>query len=196
MIIRSSVIDNLSNYLANPNVGLAWFYCNGNTNQSCKAEKRYIFGSLFYQLCKRLLDTDGNRLIEFMENFQAKYRNATDTELTEAFTDAIPELSFESEIYIVIDAIDECPDPSKLCEQFLQIARGQVRVLVTSRSGLRDINEAFQGQPHVLFSAEQSSRDIATHVELSFETDKRLKKVKPELKKEIKEKLLSKSCGM
>jgi hypothetical protein len=193
------VIDNLtSNYLANPNVGLAWFYCDGNANQSCKADKRYIFGSLFYQLCKRLLDTGGNRLIAFMEDFQAKYRNATDTELTEGFTHAIPELSFESEsgIYIVIDGIDECPDPAKLCEQFLQIARGQVRVLVTSRSGLRDIDQVFQGQPHVLFGAEQSSRDIAIHIEWSFETDKRLKKVKPDLKNEIKGKLLSKSEGM
>ena len=78
-----------------------------------------------------------------MEHFQAKYRNATDTELTEAFTHAIPELSLESEsdIYIVIDGIDECPDPANLCEQFLQIARDQVRVLVTSRSGLRDIDK-------------------------------------------------------
>ena len=135
-------------------------------------------------------------MIEFMEDFEAKYRNASDWQLTEAFIQAgVPELSSGSEVYIVIDGIDECPDRSKLCDHVLEIAGGRVRVLVSSRSE-RDISEAFQHQHHILFTEEQSHRDIATHIEWSFEHDKRLKKVKSDLKKEIKEKLLSKSDGM
>jgi len=160
-----------------------------------KTEKRYIFGSIFHQLCKRLLDIGGNGMIEFMEGFRTYYRNATDSALAEAFIHAIPQLSFRSDVYIIFDGIDECPDRPKLCKEILRIVHGQVKVLITSRDE-RDINEAFQNQMHVLFTEEQSRQDIGTHIEWSFEHDERLKEIKDDLKRDIKEILLSKSDGV
>lgn len=194
MSLRSSIVDSLSEYLKiNPDAGLAWFYCDGNINMSMKTEPRYIFGSIIRQLCQRLLDIGRNGIIEFLENFKMHYRNATDSELAKGFIHAIPQLSFKSEVYIVIDGIDECPDRPNLCKTILQIASDKVRVLAISRNE-RDISIAFQYQMHIPFTEEQSRQDIAIHIDSWLKEDRNLKN-KEILKKEIRDKLLSKSDG-
>jgi hypothetical protein len=164
---------------------------------SAKTEKRYIFGSILRQLVQRLLDIGGSGIIEFIEFLRRHHRDDTDSELAAAFVVAIPQLSFNSEVYIVIDGIDECPDRPALCEDILRITRGagKVKVLVTSRSE-RDIGEALQSQNHVAFTKELSRQDIAIHIDVMFEGDPKLKKIHKDLKTEMKEKLLSKSDGV
>jgi hypothetical protein len=166
---------------------------------SAKTEKRYIFGSILRQLVQKLLDIGGFGIIEFVESLRRYHRDDTDLELAAAFIVAIPQLSFNSEVYIVIDGIDECPNRPALCEDILRITRGhgagKVKVLVTSRSE-RDIGEALQSQNHVAFTKELSCQDIAIHIDVMFEGDPKLKKIHKDLKTEMKEKLLSKSDGV
>ena len=162
---------------------------------SAKTEARYIFGNILRQLFEKLLVIGGSGIIEFMEKFHNHHRHDADSQLARAFIVAIPQLSFTDEVYIVIDGIDECPDRPALCEEILQITRGKVKVLVTSRNQ-RDISEAFQNQKHLAFTEEMSHQDIATHIDFSFENDKKLKKIHPDLKREMKENLLYKSDGV
>src|SRR5271170_65638 len=143
---------------------------------SAKTEERYIFGSILRQLIEKLLDIGGSRMIEFMESFQRHHRYDTASELTAAFIHAIPQLSFNSEVYIVIDGIDECPNRPALCKEVLQLSRGmKVKVVVISRNE-RDIGEAFQNENHVAFTDELSRQDIAAHIDWNFEKDEKLKK--------------------
>ena len=159
-----------------------------------KAQKRYIFGSILRQLWTRLLNIGSDGTMEYMESFRRLYCNDTDSELVEAFICTIPELRFRSEVYIVIDGIDECLDRPELCKEILRIVRGNVRVLVSSRHE-RDIDEAFQNQLHVQFTEELSHQDIAVHLEWTFENENSFKNIDTDMKKEIMEKLLSRSDG-
>jgi len=162
---------------------------------SAKTEIRYVFGSILRQLIQKLSNLGADSVIDFMEALHSYCRDATDTKIAMSFVHAIPQLSFQFGIYIVIDGIDECPNRPELCEKILQIARGKVKILVISRSE-RDIGEAFQNHKHVVFTDDLSRQDIATHIDWSFEHDKQLKKLRPEMKSYMKEQLLNKSNGM
>ncbi|KAG1778804.1 hypothetical protein EV702DRAFT_1195824 [Suillus placidus] len=96
---------------------------------------------------------------------------------------------------LVIDALDECKDYSKLVGHLVNLAKdAQLRLLVTSRSE-PDIQDAFHDLPTVSLkdSAGQTKADICTHIneQLTAHT-----KFSDELKKTVLEKLLEKAEGM
>jgi hypothetical protein len=190
------VIDDLSKYIStNQSIGLAWVYCDGTRRVSAKTENRYIFGSILRQLLQGPLNRKVPGVIEFAENLRRCNGDATDSTLETSFIHTIRQLNSQSELYVVIDGIDECPNPPDLCEKILQMAQPKVKILVSSRSE-RNIAEAFQNQKHLELTEDQLRRDMETYIEWALENENGLKKVKREMKEEIKAKLLEKNNAM
>ena len=75
------------------------------------------------------------------------------------------------------------------------MAGGNIKLLVTSRPE-RDITEVFKNQNRLEITDNFSRHDIAIHIDLMFNQDEQLKKVKSEMKKDIKTQLLSQNKGV
>lgn len=190
------MIDDLSKYIStNQSIGLAWIYCDGTRGVSARAENRYIFGSILRQLLQGPLNRRVPGVIEFVEELHRCNADATDSALTASFITTIRHSTFQSQIYVVIDGIDECPNPSDLCEKILQMAQPKVKILVSSRSE-RNIAEAFQNQKHLELTEDRLRRDMETYIDWALANENGLKRVKPEMKEQIKNKLLEKNNAM
>jgi hypothetical protein len=132
-------------------------------------------------------------IAEFLEKLLNMGRSTPESKLALLFLDNIKKMA-RSDVYIVIDGIDECPNRPDLCKKILEMAKENVKVLVTSRLE-RDIAELFQNQNHLEITEEFSCKDIVTHINWMFENNDKLKGLKPDMKKEIATKLLTKSKG-
>ena len=129
-----------------------------------------------------------------MEKWQNDNRDIANSKLAMEFIKVIKQLVL-CEIYIVIDGIDECPNRPDLCQKILDMAGGNIKLLVTSRPE-RDITEVFKNQNRLEITDNFSRHDIAIHIDLMFNQDEQLKKVKSEMKKDIKTQLLSQNKGV
>ncbi len=103
------------------------------------------------------------------------------------------------DFFLVIDGLNECQDDDDerkftFCV-FAQMSNSKSYILATS--GLEaDIEEAFSGTTRMAMDAEAMRHDIMVHIDYRLDYGEKLKNLRPELKREIKEKLLEKCDGM
>ena len=105
-----------------------------------------------------------------------------------------------SEIYIILDALDECTEKEKLLELIKRIAkweRGKPHILVTSRKE-KDIEDKLKPLCTESLDLETApiDADIQLHVWKELDRDQKLQELSAPLKEEIKEKLANKAHGM
>jgi hypothetical protein len=114
--------------------------------------------------------------------------------LAEAVVTLAKELN--RKIYIVLDALDECDDRSKLLPFLRDLAAGSmnVSVIATSRD-TKDIRNAFKNGSRLTLdnSSDGMLRDIKLCIDTRLQTDPTFAWLKQEVKTEISEKLLSDS---
>jgi len=104
---------------------------------------------------------------------------------------------FFSEIFIIIDGVDECLNREEFCESLGRLVeRTNMSVLVVSRPE-HDIATAdvFLGKS-TLNIDDAVKLDISTHVSWYMEKDKKLRRYRPELKAELLVTLTTKCDGM
>jgi hypothetical protein len=101
--------------------------------------------------------------------------------------------------YIILDALDECPERDELLE-YLQEAAGwkldKLRLLVTSRP-LKDIEEALDtvGARRICLQSQLVNPDIEAYVRWRLHVDKRLN-FPPSVQREIEHRLTEGAGGM
>jgi hypothetical protein len=103
-------------------------------------------------------------------------------------------------LYIVIDALDECPSRDGLLrwmKEVIALSPNHVSILTTSRRE-QDIVISLQDVALAAVNMEKAAvdADIRCHVVHQLETNERLRKWSPEVKKEIEDSLLSRAHGM
>ena len=96
--------------------------------------------------------------------------------------------------FILVDGIDECSNPIHLCKALASLANPRIKVLAVSR-GEREIAEAFRGLSHLELTEKLVAADIQTYINKSLEDGDGLKKIKTQLKNEIRLKLLANNTG-
>ena len=108
------------------------------------------------------------------------------------------------EMYIVLDALDECSDREELLERIEEIQGWKLRqlhMLVTSR-WLIDIKESLEPltEPHgrICIQSALVNADILTYVHEKLQNDRYLKRwsSKPKVQEEIETTLMQKADGM
>jgi hypothetical protein len=174
--------------------GLAFFYCDGNS-QHLASNSAIIFSSVLRQLISQCFSARSHQsLIAAIKTRFDESKNLS-IERVQLFLNWISQ--FFSEIYVIIDGVDECTDRDEFCESLGHLVKNSnIKVLVASRPE-QDIATAqvFLGKP-ALNIDEAVKTDISTHVEWYIEKDRKLRRHKPALKAQLLAKLTAKSDGM
>lgn len=161
-ILTSIVIDRLHTiFQGNPGVGIAYVYCNFRRQDEQQADD--LIASLLKQLASSLPSFPAA-----LKERYGRYGNAQRPSLggLMEILRSVVELH-EERVFIIVDALDECHSPSGCRSRFLKEilnlqswGRSKVNVFATSRPGISDIVEAFEGHPslEVIASREDIER--------------------------------------
>ncbi|KAF9238214.1 hypothetical protein BU15DRAFT_75375 [Melanogaster broomeanus] len=190
-VLASAVIDRLSSALADEET-LAYFYCDFRTNRSTSTME--ILCSLTSQL---LWNSDIDWLSSFPELVMRKERGIGPPVDITTLSDLLRRAArLHQRPMIVIDALDECEDLSKLLDEIVKLDKA-CRLFVTSRP-LHSINGVFEGLPSISLNdrVDEVLDDMYFHISTELESRDRLKILSLDLQIEIRDTLIEKADGM
>ncbi len=151
---------------------VAYFYFDFRDSEKQTYEQ--ALRSLLVQLCSR--SSVALRVLqELHRRHEREQRTPTSEELAMSLKEVLGALP---QTFIVLDALDECPERGELLN-FLKTVAGQKvdnNIIVTSR-GLADVTEAmdYVGARRVVLQRELVDRDIEAYVRTRLRVDKALK---------------------
>ena len=162
---------------------LAIYYYDFREDQ--KRDLRGLLSSLLVQLCHQS-DSYYDRLSTFYLEHARGSRPPSDGELTNCLKDLL-ELPNQPPVYIVVDALDECPDTPTirsprsprakvlhLIEELIDLHLPDLRVCVTSRLQT-DIKDVLDRVPHDCVSLHDENgqkRDIEDYIKFVINDEK------------------------
>ena len=106
----STIIEDIDGMRKSGLATLAFFYCDFRDNK--KKDRWDIISSLLHQLCVQS-DLYCAILLRFHTNHRRGAQRPTDDELVECLTEML-KLPGQAPVYIVLDALDECPNTGAL----------------------------------------------------------------------------------
>ncbi|KAF8137382.1 hypothetical protein EV363DRAFT_1428288, partial [Boletus edulis] len=195
-ILASFAIDSLENKRLSGEA-LVFFYCDFRNDRSTSAAE--VMRSLLYQLLRRIRyeESDPGELIGDL----VKEKNG-DTPILKNVKHLATFVSrtskqFSHQPLVVVDALDECEDVKTLLDGLLILAKGGMRLFVTSRP-LQAIKDRLCGLPSISMDNMTSavSADIALHVTRELDSSPRLRALDRYFKMEIYSILCDRADGM
>jgi hypothetical protein len=168
-------------------VGLAFIYFNYKEQQTLS----HVLGSLLQQLLRRAKSmTPGVRAL--YERCGDGKRRPTSSELSSLLKSEA--LNF-SKLFIVIDALDECPSVDDMTSKFLlELQRTSPHLLVTSRPHLKSVIEQYLPDANRL-EIRARDEDIKTYLDEQFRKKHKLRLLVKDTTEIIK-KITDKAKGM
>jgi hypothetical protein len=103
--------------------------------------------------------------------------------------------SLYTQVFVVIDGLDECQSREPLLELLADFKSSNVNLFVTSRPEI-DIERKFVGCPYMEMERDAVIDDITTYIDFRLDEEHRFRRIRQQLKDEIKSKLLEKADGM
>jgi hypothetical protein len=189
------------------NTGLAslvFFYCDFRDNQ--KKCLRGLLSSLLVQLCGHS-DAYYGVLSAFYSSYKNGVQQASDDELFECLKEVL-ELPGQSTVYIVIDALDECPAMTGLPsprEEVLELVKDLVelqiqtlRICVTSRpeSDIEPVLTPLAFHSVSLHDEDGQAQDITEYIKFVVSSDPKIRAWRQTDKELVIEVLSKKADGM
>ena len=179
---------------------LAFFYCDFREDR--KKDLRGLLSSLLVQLCHQS-DSYFDILSNFYSEYQKGLRPPSDNALAECLKDLL-KLPGLAPVYLIVDALDECPNPSvvrspraKVLSLIEELVKTQTRVCVTSRPepDIKDVLEPLIFRSVSLHDEGGQKQDIEEYIKsvINTRTTKRWKEEHRKLAIDI---LIAKSNGM
>jgi hypothetical protein len=139
LVISSGIIEDIRILQKSGLASLAFFYCDFREDR--KKDKRGLLSSLLVQLSEQS-DTYSAILSEFYAAHDDGSQHASDSELLACLKDML-RLPGQATVYVIIDALDECPIISgsssprdkvmELVEELVSSHIPDLRICVTSR---------------------------------------------------------------
>lgn len=197
-VLSSNVVEDLNRHSeAEPNKALVYFYfkMDDTTKRTSQSMLRAIIKQLF---------ENPNRQSDALQSVhdQLKSQNSiTETQLLSVFREMAS--TFDN-VYVVLDALDECQDRNDLFNFLEEIGTWQdvnINLLLTSRDE-RDITEAIEAveleQSWIKLTAAVLKEDVRTYISSRLQTDRAFKRWSkhPEVQRDIEDSLTTKSDGM
>jgi hypothetical protein len=135
----SAVIEDIDNMRKSGLASLAIFYCDFREDQ--KKDVRGLLASILVQLCRQ-----SDSYCEIISNFYSKHeddsQHVSDGELVQCLQTLL-EVPGQAPVYLIIDALDECPNTSAmpsprekvltLMVQLMKSRLNNLRICITSR---------------------------------------------------------------
>ena len=200
----SSVIQDVQEMCQTGLATLAFFYF--DFRDINKQDARSLLSSLLIQLC-----CESDNYSKILSSRYSTHGNGTRQPSMEVLMECLKDmlnLPGQGELYIVVDALDECPSfpgyPTPR-EQVLAILRElvilrlpHVHLCFTSRpeADIRDVMEVLADHNVSLYEQSGQNQDISDYIEFIFSSDRQLKRWKEEDRQFAKEALLRGAQGM
>ncbi|KAH0559449.1 hypothetical protein GP486_004039 [Trichoglossum hirsutum] len=190
------VEDIISHCLSNPTAGVVYFYF--DFNDAKKQYQESLIRSLITQLSTQSAKLSGALQTLYSHCQDGQQQPCYDT-LVETFQSMLGDFS---EIYIILDALDECADREQLLMLIQKINEWKmekVHILVTSRKE-KDVRETLTPllTDQISIEGAQVNSDIQLYIRERLHNDPKLKlkKWSEKVREEIEETLMSGAYGM
>lgn len=191
--LRSKIVDDLKSRFPQPDVGIAYVYCDFKERASQTPEM--ILGIVLQQLLSHQRPSLQSRTIALYNNFMKQQKRPSVTELLSAIVSTSEEFT---RIFLVFDALDECDEEMQrkdLLSCLEQLSQAPFKILVTSRPHPIDIRTSFKEAAKATIYA--NSNDIEAFVRRRIKEEKsRGITIKPDLENAIVDQILLKAKGM
>jgi hypothetical protein len=183
---------------------LAFFYCDFRDDQ--KQGLRGLVSSLLIQLCGHS-DAYYRVLSDFYSEHDSGEQQASNRELVQCLK-AMLWLPEQSTVFIIIDALDECPRTSKipsprdevvdLVEELVTSRISNLRICVTSRpeADIAPVLDPLVFRSISIHGEHGQNRDIAEYVKSVVNTDREIRRWKARDKQLVIDTLTEKADGM
>jgi hypothetical protein len=183
---------------------LAFYYY--DFREDGKKDQRGLLSSVLFQLCNQS-DSYQDILSTFYSTHLDGAQSPSDDELTRCFKDLL-ELPGQAPVYLIVDALDECPDTSDLLsprEKVLMLLVDLIdsklpnlRICVTSRPEA-DIKVALQPLIFCSISLHDESgqmKDIEDYIKSTVHSNRKMRRWQPEQKQLVIDALIKRADGM
>jgi hypothetical protein len=183
---------------------LAFFYCDFRDNQ--KKRLRGLLSSLLVQLCGHS-DAYYTVLFDFYSSYKNGAQQASDNELFQCLKQVL-ELPDQSTVYIVIDALDECPattgfpspreEALELVKDLVELQIPTLRVCVTSRpeADIEPVLTPLAFHSVSLHDEDGQAQDISEYIKFVVSSDPKIRAWRKTDKELAIEALSKKADGM
>jgi hypothetical protein len=201
----SSTIIEEAMTLRDAGLGLTAFYYFDFRN-TAKQDVRGLLASLLVQLCAR-----SNPCYEILSHFYSAYDNGSrlpdDKALLQCLREML-ELSGQPVIYLIIDALDECPNTSgvvpprervlNLIEDLVELDLANLRICITSRpeADILDALSPLASHTVSLHDEDGQRQDINNYIASVVQSDRKMRKWRAEDKQLVIDKLSQRADGM
>ena len=204
LFASSAVVEDIRTLQKAGLASLAFFYCDFRDDQ--KKGRRGLLTSLLVQLCEQS-DAYSAILSNFYKAHRCGSQHASDNELIACLKDMlkVPE---QATVYIIIDALDECPITTglptprgkvlKLVEELVNLRISNLRIYVTSRPevDIIPILEPLAFRSVSLHVESGQVQDIAEYVRSVILTGTEMQRWKDTDKQLVIDELTKKANGM
>jgi hypothetical protein len=183
---------------------LAIFYYDFREDQ--KKDLRGLLSSMLFQLCYQS-DSYHDILSILYSSHHNGAKSPTDAELSRCLKDLL-ELPGQAPIYLIIDALDECPSTSimpshreellKLVVHIVELRLTNLRICVTSRpeTDIKAVLEPLTFRSVSIHDERGQMEDIEKYIRSVINTDSRNRKWKPEDKELVIDVRTERADGM
>jgi hypothetical protein len=204
LLASSAIVEDIRTLQKSGLASLAFFYCDFRDDQ--KKDQRGLLSSLLVQLCGQS-DAYSAILSDFYVAHRRGSQHASDSELIVGLEDML-KLPGQAPVYIIIDALDECPMTTGLPsprEEVLQVVEELVnslipnlRICVTSRpeADIVPVLEPLAFRSVSLHGESGQVEDIAEYVKSVIHTNREMRRWKAMDKQLVIDELIKKANGM
>jgi hypothetical protein len=207
MLTSSTIIEDVKTMTKSGRASLAIYYYDFREDQ--KKDLRGLLSSVLFQLCGQS-DPYYNVLSTFHSTHHTGTQSSlspSDNELVQCLTDLL-NLPGQVPVYLVVDALDECPSTSSLSshrEQVLSFLEDlneaqlpNLRICVTSRpeTDIKAILEPISFRSVSLHKERGQTEDIEDYIESVVNTNRNMQNWNPELKQLVIDVLTKRADGM
>jgi hypothetical protein len=200
----STIIQELETMQKSGLASLAFHYF--DFREDGKKDRRGLLSSVLSQLCKQS-DPYHDVISTFYSTSDRGTRSPSDNELAECLKHLL-KLPGQAPVYLIVDALDECPDTSEvsspreniliLLEDLIDSKLPNLRICVTSRPEA-DIKVALEPLTFhsVSIHEERGHReDIENYIRFTVNSHRKMRKWKPEHKQLVIDSLKERADGM
>ena len=200
----STIIEDIKNMRKSGLASLAIFFYDFRDDQ--KKDLRGLLSSFLFQLCNQS-NSYNDILSSFYLSHQDGAQSAGDDELVRCLKDVL-RLRGQAPVYLIIDALDECPNKSALSSSRLDVLKllgdlvdsqlPNLRICVTSRpeADIKPILEPLTFRSVSLHDERGQKEDIENYIKSVVDTNRNMRRWRPEHRQLVIDVLTERADGM
>jgi hypothetical protein len=200
----STIIKDIDGMRASGLASLAFFYCDFRDDE--KKGRRGLLSSLLSQLCEQ-----SDSYCEILSDFYSKHRDGLQYPSDDALTQclkAMVKCPGQAPIYVVVDAVDECPNTSgtpsprekvlSVVEELVGLHIPNLRLCITSRPepDIETVLEPLKPCSFSLQDQDGQNQDIIDYITSRVDTDPKMRRWRAEDKELVIGTLSQRAGGM